>query len=542
MKQGTKFSFIAVICIIIFCIAITPVTFQNDTYYSIKIGEYIMENGITHMDPFSWHEDLPYTYPHWLYDVLTYLVYHMFGYAGIYVATIILTCILGLVLYFTSKKLIQSRVIAFVLTMAAIFLAKSFITARAQLVTFILFVLTIYFIEQFLDTKKKRYPIYLIVISILIANLHVAVWPFYFVLYLPYIGEYIVANLSKASPFFSKKQIKILKRKLEKVTDEEKKKKYIEKIEKLQDSIDNFDKRVEKSRRKSYKIKVVENEQTKWLIILMLICTLTGLLTPLGDTPYTYLIKTMEGNTTQNINEHLPLTLMGTKEFLLLLIVYIAILMFTDTKIRLKDGFLLGGLILMAFSSRRQMSLVYLLCVPVLGRLIYAFLKKYADGFLEKVEKIVTQYTGTIIVFAITIVWSINIIKPKLDDKFVSESNYPVQAAEYIKNNIDLKTMRLFNEYNYGSYLLLNDIPVFIDSRADLYSPEFNGKKDIFSDFMNISNLGVYYEDKFKEYEITHVILFKKSKLNMFISRDEGYEELYSDKYFCVYQRNVPND
>lgn len=59
---------------------------------------------------------------------------------------------------------------------------------------------------------------------------------------------------------------------------------------------------------------------------------------------------------------------------------------------------------------------------------------------------------------------------------------------------------------------------------------------------MNISNLGVYYEDKFKEYEITHVILFKKSKLNMFISRDEGYEELYSDKYFCVYQRNVPND
>ena len=36
----------------------------------------------------------------------------------------------------------------------------------------------------------------------------------------------------------------------------------------------------------------------------MIICVLTGLLTPLGDTPYTYLYKTMQGNTTQNINEH----------------------------------------------------------------------------------------------------------------------------------------------------------------------------------------------------------------------------------------------
>lgn len=35
--------------------------------------------------------------------------------------------------------------------------------------------------------------------------------------------------------------------------------------------------------------------------------------------------------------------------------------------------------------------------------------------------------------------------------------------------------MKLFNEYNYGSYLLYKGVPVFIDSRADLYAPEFNG-------------------------------------------------------------------
>ena len=80
MKDKTKirFNVMAIILIAIFCFAITPVTFQNDTFYTIKIGEHIMKNGIDMKDPFSYH-DLNYTYPHWLYDVGTYLVYSVLG-------------------------------------------------------------------------------------------------------------------------------------------------------------------------------------------------------------------------------------------------------------------------------------------------------------------------------------------------------------------------------------------------------------------------------------------------------------------------------
>ena len=85
--------------------------------------------------------------------------------------------------------------------------------------------------------------------------------------------------------------------------------------------------------------------------------------------------------------------------------------------------------------------------------------------------------------------------------------------------------------------MLFKGVPVFIDSRADLYAPEFNGKNDIFSDFLNISNIGTYYEDKFDEYGITHVIVYKNAKLNMFISRNSNYLQLYSDDSFCIYER-----
>ena len=77
------------------------------------------------------------------------------------------------------------------------YLIRGYIAARAQLVTFILFILTIFFIEKFLESKKKRYAIGLIIIPILIANLHLAVFPFYFVLYLPYMAEYFIACLKK---------------------------------------------------------------------------------------------------------------------------------------------------------------------------------------------------------------------------------------------------------------------------------------------------------------------------------------------------------
>ena len=87
---------------------------------------------------------------------------------------------------------------------------KSYVAARAQLVTFILFIIAIYFIEKFLESKKKRYAVGLIIIPTLIANLHVAVWPFYFVLFLPYIGEYIVSLLGNAN-FMRIIKIKFLK-------------------------------------------------------------------------------------------------------------------------------------------------------------------------------------------------------------------------------------------------------------------------------------------------------------------------------------------
>ncbi len=543
-SKELNFVILAIILIILFCISITPVTFQNDTYYTIKIGEHIKNYGIDMLDPFSWHENLSYTYPHWLYDFLTYNIYELFSFKGIYIVTCILSAILGISIFAVNNKLTKSKGISFVITIGALYLIKPYITARAQLVTFILFIWTIYFIEKFLENKQKRYAIGLIAISILIANLHVAVWPFFFVLFLPYIGEYLIAVIAdtilynKIRIFKLKTRIKIL----------EKKSKNLEKIEKLKKQLEETQTRTakikikrEEENKNPYKLKIIRNENVKWLILIMIICAFTGLLTPIGDTPYTYLYKTMQGNTTQNISEHLPMTLADNTNIICTLIIFLAILIFTKTKIRLSDLFMISGLLYLMLMTRRQQSMFVLIGSVVLTRLIVNMIKCYNKETLVEIEKVTKNIFVGIALSVLMILMSYYFIKPKLDDTYVDESTYPVAACDYILENIDLTNAKFYNEYNYGSYMLFRGIPVFIDSRADLYAPEFSGNEDedIFSDFINTSSISRFYEDTFKKYNITHIICYKNSKMNMLMTKtkDARYNELYSDNYFVIYER-----
>lgn len=538
-KNSIRFTIMAVILIAIFCFAISPVTLQNDTFYTIKIGEHILQNGIDMKDPFSWHENLQYTYPHWLYDVVIYLVYSIGGQVGIYISTIVLSIALGLTMYLVNIKLTKNNLTSFVLTIGAMYLLRNYIAARAQLVTFILFILTVYFIEMFLETKKKRYVVGLIIIPIIIANVHLAVFPFYFVLYLPYIAEYMIYILSNTEIILVTAKIDRLNKKILKTTKEEEIQKIKDEINRLEEKNEKNIRKKEKIKANPYKIKIRGNDNVKALIIIMIICLFTGLLTPLGTTPYTYLIKTMQGTTTHNISEHLPLTLVNNLEFMCTLVLFIAILTFTDTKIRLSDLFMLGGLIFLTFYTRRQFSMFTLICVIILNRLINALLDKYDPEGCKKAIKKMTTITGMIVTICLVLTISVIQYKPKMNDHFIDENSYPVGAATYILENLDIKNIKLYNEYNYGSYLIFRGIPVFIDSRADLYAPEFNPGVEVFNDYINLSNVDIdNVEEKLDKYGITHMLMYKKSKLRKFVEQNtEKYNLLYEDDNFCLFER-----
>lgn len=535
-KRNIICGIIFAIIIILFGFSIAPKTLQNDTYYTVSIGNLIMENGIDMKDHYSWHEDLPYTYPHWMYDVFMSIIYNMGSWQGIYISVCIMSIILGLSIYIVNKKLNKNQVISFALTIGAMYLLKDYIAARAQLVTFIIFIWVIYFIEKFIENPKKvGYAIGIILSSIIIANIHVAVWPFLFVIFLPYIAEYIICLVADTVIY---QKITILWKKilLNKYKNDETKK---QEINQELNEIYLQNEKVKNVREKEepYKIRMKLNKNVKWLILVMAICGLTGFLTPLGTTPYTYLVKTMEGNTVNNINEHLPLTLINNIPIMCTIIIVLSLLIFTKVKIRLSDLFMIGGLTFLMFSSKRQSTMFVLIGSIILNRMFTEAIKIYSKENMECMFKNIVCILG-IAVSVVAIFQGAKFIDKKKDNSYVNEASYPVDAANWILENLDVNNIKLFNEYNYGSYLLYRGIPVFIDSRADLYAPEFNGKKDIFMDFINTSNLGKFYGKTFEEYGITHVILYKNAKIRMIIdeTEPEKYNKIYSDKYFVIYE------
>ena len=544
-KQNIVFDIGVILSIILYAIAIAPKTLQNDTYYTIPIGQYISQHGIFGLttDTFSWHE-LPYTYPHWLYDLAMYFIYNIGGQLGVYISTMVFTAILGMSIYLSSSKFSKNRVISFIVTMFTMYMLKPYLAARAQLVTFILFSFTVYFIEMFLETHKKRYAISLILIPLLITNLHCAVFPFYFILYLPYIGEYLWITVIDWDLDY--KIIKIILKIVRKLPiKKEKKEKINEKIKNIPATVVRKKSNREKRRENPYRIKVKKDPFVKWLIVILVIATLTGFINPTGNGAYTYTWKIYHGNTTDSINEHIPLPLIETKEFLCAICIFLAILIFTDTKIRLSDLFMLGGLLALALMSRRQISMFAIFCAPILVRLISCFIEKYDMKLNRKLFEFGGSVLGMIIIvlsFSIYTVDQLNDMKRK-GTTYVDESTYPVQASDWMIENLDVNNIKIYNEYNFGSYLLFRGIPPFIDSRCDLYTPEFNGDeendikgRDIFSDALDIAGIALDYNKKFEEYGVTHVISYSNSKLVMLLKEDSRYKQIYEDEHFTIFE------
>ena len=103
------------------------------------------------------------------------------------------------------------------------------------------------------------------------------------------------------------------------------------------------------------------------------------------------------------------------------------------------------------------------------------------------------------------------------------------------KNDIamirSLDSKRLFNMYDYGGELIYYDVKVFIDGRADLYSP-YN-----YSDYLNISMLQGDYVSLLEKYSFDYLLVDKNYPIYMYLKYDDQYELIYSHNKVKLFQK-----
>jgi len=141
----------------------------------------------------------------------------------------------------------------------------------------------------------------------------------------------------------------------------------------------------------------------------------------------------------------------------------------------------------MTFYSQRSMALFAIIAAPVAARYLASAWESWKSApiglWLADLQgksankplpvRVTRIINGVIILLILLLIFSRAIM---LTDPAKVKQDYPEAAVSWISRNKPQGQM--FNSYNWGGYLIwdLQDYPVFIDGRADLYGDEIIGE------------------------------------------------------------------
>ena len=488
-KKNILISILQAILLLIFIICLTPKSFQNDTLFDISLGNKYLNEGISTYDDYSIHENLEYTPQHFVVNIITYLVYNSFGFCGLYIWCIILTCFLAILFYIVNKLFCKRKIFSYLFVYAELALMIPFISIRAQMYSYIFFLLELIFIEKFLRSKQYKYLIPLSILPLFIINFHAGTVYFYFIIIFVYLLNYIKIKTSK--------------------------------IEYNKDYVTNL----------------------KYLLIPIIFGILFTFVNPFGYNQIMYCVKTLSNSfINAYISEFQPINIKNTcgEFFYIYLLLIVVSILYTKKKITLERLFLLLGTSFMTLMTLRHFSLFVIFTVPCLEyieELVIKFKNLLYKGITKQGVKVL-RITIIAMYLLIAICFSFKNSFSNNRAGYLPKSVYPIDSVNYIKENIG-NNSRIFNEYTYGSLLMFNDIKCFIDSRCDLYTKEYNKDCTVAEDYINAINCTGNYEEILSKYNIEYLLIPKNSALGKNIFNNSKYEKIFEDK--CSYVIKVNN-
>lgn len=178
---------------------------DNDIWFLLSHGRYVVQYGWPTTDPLSMHEGLDFVMQQWLSAVIFWESYVIGGESGpIAVVYIVSTAIICA--YYRLLRLVAQGNRSIAIAMTALFMiiiCPLFMVTRPQIFSLLIFILAVYLLEK--STKSITWTRYLafFLLSVLLINLHAAMWPLMAILVVPYLMEKIV-QLDKKIGFSTK--------------------------------------------------------------------------------------------------------------------------------------------------------------------------------------------------------------------------------------------------------------------------------------------------------------------------------------------------
>jgi hypothetical protein len=355
--------------------------------------------------------------------------------------------------------------------------------------SYILLLLEILMLEKYLNNNKKDYLIILAIIPLLLINFHSGVIYMYFII----MGTYLLNRF------------------------------------KIHYAIIENDKRMSK-------------RQFKSLIITSIIGASLTLINPYGVSGITYGLKTLNSYyITHYIAEFQPFDISKVLGITITLyFIFLCLcLVFSRKTIKIHEILLILGTFFMTTMSIRHFSLLIITSIVIMPHVenVYSRVNKQKFSFIHSLEMGFIPTNIIIVSFYIFIVsYLIFDIKDRPNDPLPSNV-YPIKATAFIKNNIPSNS-HILNQYFFGSYLMFNDIKVFVDSRCDLYNEEYNKGVTVFKDYIQLIYSRVNYKDIVSKYDIDYFMFNSNYSFLNTVLNDLGNIIIYRDSQITIIKVN----
>jgi hypothetical protein len=451
---------------------------NNDIWFILNCGKYVVQNGIPNIEPFTIHEGMSFVMQQWLTAVIFWEGFSIGGEIGLKIIVLLLYILIIFLTFKLCMSLSENNfLVSFAVTLLSGILVSPFITERPYIFMFVVVILEIYFLEKYINSNKIKYLAVLPVLSILLVNLEAAIWPMLFVILIPYF-------------------------------------------------VDSF----------RFKFKCIEGQGygKKNLVISSIGMFAAGFVNPYGWSAMTYLFKSYGIDEINSWISEMHCTDInspfGKIVFFTFLMLIISFIIYKKGNYRLRFLLLALGTAYLALSSIRSFPL-FVICgiIPM-----SFYFKDFAiKNIKSKNDKKTLLIRKVLIVFLAVMIGSVCFYKfnePK--DTGVQELTGNADFLENLNNG----NMKLYTGYNYGGYMEFRGFKVYIDGRAEVFLKSNNKKDDIFKEYYKLEHGRIYYKEVLNKYDFDYLLVSDDEVIYYYLDYDTDYKLIHSSSHYKIYE------
>ena len=456
---------------------------DNDIWYLLSEGRYIVQNGIYHIDPLSMHEGLAVVVQNWLSASLLWMVFSAFGKTGILLLTVIINFIICFLLYKIAMLISKNNHILSLLVMffTDIALMQDFIVTRPQIFSFVLLLCLIYFLELYIKNDNPKYLIAIPILSFIEANLHASLWLMIFLIMVPYIIDGMKLPLINTQ---------------------------------------------------KYKVKP--------LIIVFIISLFAGLINPYGYKVMTFIFTSFFDTQMHRYINELQVYSFGLRGLNLLAYLVIAGTMFCYTyfrngNIRLRYICLYFGTMLLGLLSIKGLSHFFLLSIFPFAYFFKDLFPNSLHGVSKLIIKIVNIVLPILCVICIVSLIGMGIYGIK---------NFDMQNdAGKVFDELDkyaTKGQTIYTSFDDGGYAEFRGYKPYIDPRAEVFLKINNHKEDLFSENYDLMHGKIDYKEFIEKYHFDYMLVNYDNSISNYLSNEPNDYIMIADDLggrFSIYAR-----